>query len=355
MNLAELSNMARDRSSEGRKKFVAKITDIFMMADETNIGGVSALFNDIILKVFDDLDLETRAQLARRFSTHANAPRDLLTLLSNDEIQIAASVLTHSLIITDADLISIIKTQSDDHVLAICRRAEISTQVSTPIIERGQIDALQHIAANHSACFTAPSLLDLVGASKNDSLLQEALIRRPDLSLDAALKLVSFLDHDLTNKIQDIDASGLISRAIAENAARNIQARLQGLNSARQQVEKIFAAVEKGSTSFEEALKFFINKDQIVNIAVLISGRVEIPEAEISPLILSKNDAPLAILCKYCGVSDECFRAIIKYRENKINVSSESIEKSLSKYSQLTLEQAEKSLAIFKEKSHQPH
>jgi hypothetical protein len=72
------------------------------------------------------VEKEVRQKVAERLSSLKSAPHELTKLLANDAIEIARPILHHSPVLTDTDLIEIVKALTADHRLAIAMRPQVS-------------------------------------------------------------------------------------------------------------------------------------------------------------------------------------------------------------------------------------
>ena len=103
-----------------RQNILMRITDLFVAGSRSYSHEQVALFDDVLQQLSNDIEVRARARLAQRLASIENAPPTLIrTLAFDDEIAVAAPVLTNSMRLTDEDLVENARTKSQKHLLAI--------------------------------------------------------------------------------------------------------------------------------------------------------------------------------------------------------------------------------------------
>ena len=93
MDVRQLIDLARDKSTQGRSQLVSAIGDL--MDDSGRILSLQekALMNDILKKLIQDVARPIRKALAEKLSQSPNAPQEVVQILGNDEFDIASPIL----------------------------------------------------------------------------------------------------------------------------------------------------------------------------------------------------------------------------------------------------------------------
>ncbi|MFN0262856.1 DUF2336 domain-containing protein [Tepidamorphus sp. 3E244] len=97
------------------------------------------------------VDLSTRAGVARLLADHPDIPHRLAQALAEDAIEAAAPILRTSDILSEGDLIRIIRNNSVEHSLAICDREALGDIVVDALLSRGHPRIDEALHANHGA------------------------------------------------------------------------------------------------------------------------------------------------------------------------------------------------------------
>ena len=95
--------------------------------------------------------------------------------------EVAAPLLTKSVLVLDEDLISIAHTRSQQHLLAIADRPHLDIPVTDVVVWRGAWPVLRTLSANRTARFSPTGLVRLAAVSQGDGHITVALTKREDV------------------------------------------------------------------------------------------------------------------------------------------------------------------------------
>jgi uncharacterized protein (DUF2336 family) len=181
--LPELEQALRHVPLDRHAEMVRRMTDFFLAgAGRFNADHVN-LFDRVLGRLMVAIDDKALGELARRIASIRNAPPGVIRRLAGSAvIAIAAPVLTRSLQLADHDLVAIIQTQSQAHLLAISGRAQVSEAVGDALIECGDRDVARNLALNRGARFSPAGLGALVERAATDPVLAEKLAQRHDVA-----------------------------------------------------------------------------------------------------------------------------------------------------------------------------
>ncbi len=236
--VSKLIDLARNRTPEGRSALVSAIGDLI---DETNrqlSAQELALMNDILKKLINDVAKPIRRSLANKLAHIRSAPTEVIEILANDEIEIAASILQHSELLSDRALIDIVRKRTRSHRLAIAMRKHLSSGVCDALVHPKELDVIKRLLENHGADISQATLAYLVEQSASVDEFQEPLLRRNDLNPDLAKRMYVHVSAALREFIlahYDVDRTELdatlaqatteaLEKATAENHVDAAQA-----------------------------------------------------------------------------------------------------------------------------------
>ena len=146
-----LIDLAKEPSSEKRRELLREVTDLFLEDPPSFNGAERDHFGAILSSVAGDMDVAVREHLAKQFASIAFAPHDLIRQLANDEFSVAKDVLAKSTVLSDADLVAIARSQSQDKLAVIAGRPSVSETVSEAIVEHATEDVMVKLIANAGA------------------------------------------------------------------------------------------------------------------------------------------------------------------------------------------------------------
>jgi uncharacterized protein (DUF2336 family) len=167
--------------------------------------------------LLDDPSPLVRLALAEIFAASPDAPHHVVSALACDQSEIAAPVLGHSPLLTDAELVDCAAIGDAFAQAAIALRPHLSAAVAAALAEVGAREALISLAVNPGADlpeFSARRILERFG---DDGEMREALLSRPHLSAALRADLVAATAQALSAFVTACD---WMSDARAERVTR---------------------------------------------------------------------------------------------------------------------------------------
>ena len=129
-----LLRLARDKSARGREELSEAVSDLFVGESEAPSDKERALMEAILHQLIREAESSVRRLMSEKLADIPTAPRDLIKMLANDEIEVAVPVLKKSTVLQDADLIEVIRNRTMEHQLVIAVREHVSEQVSGALV-----------------------------------------------------------------------------------------------------------------------------------------------------------------------------------------------------------------------------
>ena len=146
--LARLIALSKDSSKRGRRQLFSNISDLFLHDKERLSEQEQALIIGIMTKLLSEIETTIRQNLAEELAGLEDVPHGLITLLANDEIEVARPILFKSHLLAEPDLVEIIQNRSKEHLLAIAERDDLNAVVSDLLISHGDEDVISHLIEN---------------------------------------------------------------------------------------------------------------------------------------------------------------------------------------------------------------
>ena len=219
--LPELLALAEEGSSEKRRALLRELTEHFFGAP-TRTATEDTLYGAILAKLADDMETAVRAELSARFANAPDAPAGLIRRLANDEAAVAGAVLAASPVLTDADLLGVVRKHGQEHLRAVSARASVSEAVSDVIVERGDDETLGTLLRNDGARLSRQASETAVERARINPALHEATVSRASLPPDLLNDMYFVVEARLRTQILEQNARmdpALLDSALA--AGRN--------------------------------------------------------------------------------------------------------------------------------------
>ncbi|MGH6891810.1 MAG: DUF2336 domain-containing protein [Dongiaceae bacterium] len=188
-DVVKLIDLARNRTTDGRSALVSAIGDLIDENERQFSAQETALMNDILKKLIQEVAGPIRKSLAEKLARTRSAPPEVIEILANEEIDIASSILRQSELLSDHALIDIIRKRTRSHRLAIAMRKHVNDGVCDALVEAKEPDVIKRLLENHGARISEATLIYLVDQSMTVDAFQEPLLRRNDLRPDLAKRM----------------------------------------------------------------------------------------------------------------------------------------------------------------------
>jgi hypothetical protein len=193
----------KNGSPARRRELLRQVTDLFVVgATQCNEEHI-AVFDHVIARLAVDIETSARALLATRLAPIPNAPPGVIrTLAFDDSIEVAAPVLSLSERLDDATLAQAAADKSQEHLLAISRRARLAEVVTDVLVERGNREVAKSAAENRGAKFSGQGLSKLIARAAGDDDLTTSLGSRSDIPTKLFLVLLEKASESVRLKLE---------------------------------------------------------------------------------------------------------------------------------------------------------
>lgn len=220
--LPDLILLAQEPSSEKRRALLRELTTHFF-GDAPRSAAEDQLYDDVLTGLTFEMETAVRAELSARFALSPTAPRGLIRRLASDEMAVAEAVLRSSPVLTDEDLLGVVRSRSQAHLRAVSERATVSEAVSDAIVERGDDETLGTLLRNDGARLSRSANETAVERAKANPALHEATVRRQSLPADLLNEMYFVVEARLRQQILEQNASmdpDLLESALSAGRAR---------------------------------------------------------------------------------------------------------------------------------------
>jgi uncharacterized protein (DUF2336 family) len=151
-----------------------------------------------LLMLLDDASPLVRQAMAEVFARSSDAPAAIVQALSLDQASVALSVLEHSPLLIDADLVDIVATGNCEVQCAVARRVSLPASVGAAIAEVGSASAALELIENAYAELAPFSWDRIVERHGHLAAIRESMLVLEDLPAATRAALVAKLSETLT-------------------------------------------------------------------------------------------------------------------------------------------------------------
>lgn len=250
-----------------------------------------------------------RKVVSTRLADRNDPPAELISLLANDDIEVAFPILSESKVLKDNDLIEVIHHRTLEHQLAVAIRQTVSEAVSDALVEQGNERVIRTLLQNDNAQISEKTMAFLVEQSERMNSFQEPILRRRDLKPDMAKRMFLWVSAALRKFI--VENCGLSAVEVDELME---QAALESLTVDEPGGESKsgeLAHVLNAEGTVDPALMIRALRDGEVRLLVdLLSETTGVRPDLIMRFVLEPSGESLAVACKALDMSDEEFETI---------------------------------------------
>jgi hypothetical protein len=348
--IAELEEAVRSGSPAKRISTLRQVTDLFLHdADRLSADQVK-VFDDVLCHLVARVETRVKAEVSARLASVDHAPSGVIEhLASDDQIEVAGTVLANSSCLTSDTLVEIARTKGQEHLLAISGRTDLTEDVTDVIVGRGERRVIRKLAGNASARFSDNGYKGMIAHAESDDELTEMLGIRIDLPIKflrdllqrateaVRARLASIAPAELQEEIRRVlktiaNAAGGESPPMRDfSRAEAVVRRMKGLNELND------AAIGR----FAETRKF----DEVAaSLAVLNNSA---PTNLMARLLEGFRSDLVLIPCKSAGLRPATVELILRNRPVKHRIGEETLKIALKDYGKLSAETAERTLRFW--------
>jgi uncharacterized protein (DUF2336 family) len=283
---ATLLSLAKDKSPSARAALVNQLCDL-CFAGATLSAAERQTATSLLLLIFGHANVDVRMSLADRLSRDPLAPRELVLAIANDDASVAFAVLAESPVLSDEDLVAIVRAQSPEHRLGVAQRDVVGAAITDALVETGDPCAMRWVLENPGSEISRASMETIVEAARCEDQLHHSLGRREDIPAD----LVPRLPERLAPAPREESIA-----SPADEEERRVRAAATDLrDSGELTVDRMLKTLRAGKLSMFE---------------VLLASYCMVSTAAMRRVIASSDWRGLASVCKAIGIDKATFAAI---------------------------------------------
>jgi uncharacterized protein (DUF2336 family) len=199
LSAEDVRRLLADPSPEARAATAEKLAQSFVPASMS--ASEQALTIDILRIMARDAEVQVRQALAENLKSNPGVPRDVALSLARDVDTVSLPVLEASPVLSDEDLIAILRTGAESKQTAIARREGLSETVSRTIAQEAAAPAVAALMGNETARIPDDAFQAAVSRFPAEATVTEAMVRRARLPVEVAEQLVGLVSAGLREQL----------------------------------------------------------------------------------------------------------------------------------------------------------
>ncbi len=230
LNQRDVERLQTDQRPESRVEIATKVAVGFKGAalgvEERRIA------EDILRGLVRDAEVRVREALAAQLKDCPDLPRDVALILAQDVESVALPVLRYSKVLTDDDLVAVLRSGGPEHQVAIASRNPVSAFLAEAVIDSGYEEAVNCLVANEGAELDSRLLDRVLKEYGHSETMRTSLAQRPHLPTVISEQLMDIVTRQIVGQLAQKHALslGAVSSFLRKARDRATVALLQSEN-----------------------------------------------------------------------------------------------------------------------------
>jgi uncharacterized protein (DUF2336 family) len=191
----DVERLLAEPSSDLRAELAGKVAD--GLTGPGLSSGEIALAQDVLRILARDVEAKVRASISTGLRNSLHLPRDVAQRLCDDIDTVALPLLRYSEVLTDEDLINIVRGGTARKHEAIAGRSNLTESISDALITHAEEPAIALLMGNLTARINENSLNRAVTRFAGSARVKEAMVLRHSLPLTVSERLVTLVSGEL--------------------------------------------------------------------------------------------------------------------------------------------------------------
>ncbi|WP_024516152.1 DUF2336 domain-containing protein [Bradyrhizobium sp. Tv2a-2] len=348
--LDQLEDAVGSGSLSRRADVLRRVTDLFMSASGSFSEPQLELFDEVMTRLVQGVELAARAAFGSRLASAVDAPLNIIKMLAFDPaIEVAGPVLSQSTRVTEQMLVENARTMSQDHLLAISRRMEVNESVTDVLLARGNPAVVASTAENSGSRFSGNGFSTLVDKALKDNRLALCVWSRPDIPRHEVVSLFQRVSDEVRAALEAAKPrqAHQIRAAVAAASERLQHMARAGsgiFRDARHEVQELHA---QGRLDEAGILRFARAKD-FDRTAVALACVCDVSIGVVERALVQKRVEQVIVLAKAARFSWDTAKALLLLKAAKADFASADLDQYCASFSRLQAKTANTALQFYR-------
>jgi uncharacterized protein (DUF2336 family) len=350
--IAEIEGTFATGSVEKQAEIVRRVTDLFLAGADNYSDEQIELFDGVISRLADKIEIKARAELAHRLAPADNAPPITVRKLARDEsIEVAGPILSRSSRLTDEDLLAIASDNSQERLLAISKRSTLSEKISDVLVTHGNRDVVLSVTRNEGARFSDAGYGKLVDRSLNDEVLAICVSMRKDIPQEHFNALIAKASEVVFEKLAASNPVDEVHRVLTDITGQDTTAQPKTKRDYREAAAQ-FDVVRRSGAHVDPVVCEYAAKGKFEETVAALSALSEAPSKLVESVMNdSRAESDFAlILAKAAGLSWPTTKQICILRRKAFRYSPQAIEAARHSFDRLQPATAQRLVRFYNER-----
>lgn len=199
LSSADVSKLLQDPNGENRAVAAGKVAATFGNASLTD--AEREIAESIFRHMLKDAEVRVRHALADSLKDNPGVPHDIATTLAKDVDEVAMPMIESSVVLTDADLIELVRTRDANVQKAVAGRGSVSEEVADVLADTDNEDVVATLVGNEGASIKESTFSKVLDKYSDSDLVKGPMAQRGELPVGVAERLVNLVSEQLRDHI----------------------------------------------------------------------------------------------------------------------------------------------------------
>ncbi|HLH87036.1 MAG TPA: DUF2336 domain-containing protein [Xanthobacteraceae bacterium] len=348
--LEQLEEAVAQKDIHYRAETLRRVTDLFIAGAGTFSPEQLSLFDDVLGRLVEEIDVAARATFGARLAVStAPPPRVMRDLALDDAIEVAGPVLAQSTALDEATLVESASSKSQQHLLAISRRATLPEAVTDVLVVRGDREVAVSTAANEGAKFSQFGYAKLVQRAERDGELALVVWVRPEIPREHLLAMFTQASEAVRLKLEAAGGGkgGALHDVVAQ-ASRRLQTGMREGSAAYASARTRVLALRQAGRLDEAALMTFAGEARFDETTIALSFMADLPIGMVERAITNRKTEQILVLAKAIGLGWDCARALLLLQAGVNGSSTPQLDQCCATFARLQQDTARKAMQFYR-------
>lgn len=199
LSAEDIERLLKDSSGDARAETAEKIAGSFDARELSE--AEREIAEDIFRIMARDAEVRVREALSRNLKDNPFLPRDVALRLVRDVDTVCLPVIRCSEVLTDEDLIEIVRSQGTARQVAVAGRRRVSEAVSAALVDTENADVVSCLMANRGARVADGDLERVVTLFADNDNVKDAMVLRPKLPVAITERLLTLVSERMREEL----------------------------------------------------------------------------------------------------------------------------------------------------------
>jgi uncharacterized protein (DUF2336 family) len=304
----DVDRLLTERSPDARAALAGKVA--VSLAEPGLTLGEIALAQDIVRILARDVEAKVRGSIAQALRDSRHLPRDVALRLAEDIDSVALPVLAESLVLTDADLVGLVRHGTVAKQETIASRPNLGEPVSDALITQAGEPAVATLMSNPTAQIGDASFDQAVTRFAGSDRVKQAMVLRNTLPPAVAERLVMLVTGELQQHLVRVHAlSPGIASDIVLRSRESAIIRLS-MGASEDELVRMVSQMQRSDRLTPSLLLRALCTGDIAFFEAAMAVKGDVPLANAQILIHERGRRGLAALYRKSKMPASLFEAV---------------------------------------------